>query len=388
MPWRETCAMDERVKFVADHLSQDCSLSELCRRYGVSRSTAYKWIERYGQCGPEGLLERSRAPKHHPNQTPAETEQKLIAMRQRYPRWGPRKLLAVLRRTDPQEGWPAASTAGDILKRHGLIPARRYRRHTPSYDRPFHAGSRPHEVWAADFKGWFKTGDGSRIDPLTISDWASRYLLCCQGLSRPNREEVRPQFEWAFREYGLPWTIRTDNGPPFASTGLGGLSKLSVWWIRLGIWPERIRPAHPEDNGRHERMHKTLKESVARPPKATVGAQQEAFDHFRREYNEQRPHEALGMQSPSQCYQPSRRLFPERLPEVEYGSGIEVRRVRSNGQIKWAGEMLYLGEALIGEPVGLGQIDNERWLIHFGPVPLAVYHAASRSIKKWDLHTA
>jgi putative transposase len=264
MPWKETCAMDERLTFIAAHLKREYSVSELCRHFGISRPTAYKWIERYEQCGPEGFLERRRVPKHHPNETPAALQYKLIALRQRHPKWGPRKLLALLKRAEPEVSWPAVSTAGDILKRHGLTQARRYRRSTPSYDRPFYVASRPNDVWAADFKGWFKTGDGHRVDPLTISDWVSRYLLCCRGLERPIFEQVRPQFERAFREYGLPWAIRTDNGPPFASVGLGGLSRLSVWWIRLGIKPERIRPAHPEDNGRHERMHKTLKEPSRR----------------------------------------------------------------------------------------------------------------------------
>jgi transposase InsO family protein len=386
MPWKETCAMDERLKFIAAHLKREYSVSELCRHFGISRPTAYKWIERYEQCGPEGFWERRRVPKHHPNETPAALQYKLIALRQRHPKWGPRKLLALLRRAEPEVSWPAVSTAGDILKRHGLTQARRYRRSTPSYDRPFYVASRPNDVWAADFKGWFKTGDGHRVDPLTISDWVSRYLLCCRGLERPIFEQVRPQFERAFREYGLPWAIRTDNGPPFASTGLGGLSRLSVWWIRLGIKPERIRPAHPEDNGRHERMHKTLKESAARPPKATVGAQQEALDQFRQEYNELRPHEALGMQTPAECYQRSDREFPDGLPELDYGPEFKIRRVRSNGQIKWAGEKIFLSENLSGELVGLKPIDNDVWSIHFGPVPLATYHGFTRSIQRWGLH--
>ncbi len=386
MPWKETCAMDERIQFVADHLRQESSLSELCRFYGISRPTAYKWLERYGLYGPAGLLERSRAPKQHPNQTPAAIEERIIALRQRHPQWGPRKLLVRLEKQAPDQRWPAESTVGEILKRHGLTQARRVRRQTPGYEGPRHEGVSPNDVWAADFKGWFKTGDGCRVDPLTASDWKSRYLLCCHGPESTRYEHVRPEFKRTFREYGLPWAIRTDNGPPFASIGLGGLSRLSVWWVRLGIWPERIRPGHPEENGRHERIHKTLKEAVAKPPKATLRAQQKALERFRHEYNEQRPHEALGMQTPADCYQASQRPFPERLPEIEYGPGVEVRRVRSNGQIKWAGETLFLSEALIGEPVGLRQIDNEFWSIHFGPVPLAVYHAETCSIKRWDLH--
>ena len=386
MPWKETCAMDERLKFIAAHLEREYSVSELCRHFCISRPTAYKWIERYEQGGPEGFLERSRAPKHHRNETPAALQYKLIALRQRHPKWGPRKLLALLKRAEPEVSWPAVSTAGDILKRHGLTQARRYRRFTPRDERPFYVASRPNDVWAADFKGWFKTGDGHRVDPLTISDWVSRYLLRCRGLERPIFELVQPQFERVFREYGLPWAIRTDNGPPFASTGLGGLSRLSVWWIRLGIKPERIRPAHPEDNGRHERMHKTLKETAARPPKATVEDQQKALDQFRQEYNELRPHEALCMQTPAECYQRSDREFPDSLPELGYGPELQIRRVRSNGQIKWAGEKIFLSENLIGELVGLNRIDNDVWSIHFGPVPLATYHGFTRSIHRWGLY--
>jgi putative transposase len=336
MPWKETCAMDERIKFVAEHLRQERSLSELCRCYGISRPTAYKWLECYALHGLAGLLEKSRAPKQHPNRTPVAIEERIIAMRQRHPLWGPRKLLVRLEKEGPQQRWPATSTVGEILKRHGLTRARRIRRHTPGYEGPRHPGIRSNDIWAADFKGWFQTGDDCRVEPLTISDWVSRYLLCCHRPESITYWHVRPLFERSFREYGLPWAVRTDNGPPFASVGLGGLTRLSVWWVRLGIWPERIRPGHPEENGRHERIHKTLKEAVAQPPQATLQAQQEAFDRFRHEYNELRPHESLGMQTPAECYRPSERRYPERLPEIEYGPGVEVRRVRSNGQIKWA----------------------------------------------------
>jgi hypothetical protein len=241
-------------------------------------------------------------------------------------------------------------------------------------------GTGPNDVWAADFKGWFRTRGGKRIDPLTISDWASRYLICCQALQDTASPQVQMRFESAFREYGLPRAIRTDNGPPFASVGLGGLSRLSVWWIHLGIWPERIRPGHPEENGRHERMHRTLKAATAQPPRQTRVAQQAAFDIFRQEYNEQRPHESLGMKTPGEKYRVSQRPFPAHLPEVEYGPDFEVRRVRSNGQIKWAGEMLYMSDALVGESVGLRKIDNEVWSIHFGPLPLATYHSISQQL--------
>ena len=221
MPWKETCAMDERIQFVAEHLRQESTLSELSRLYGISRPTAYKWLERYALCGPAGLLERSRAPKQHPNQTPAAIEEQIIALRQRHPQWGPRKLLVTLQKKDLQERWPAESTVGEILKRHGLTQARRVRRQTPGYEGPRHEGVSPNDVWAADFKGWFKTGDGCRVDPLTASDWKSRYLLCCHGPESYRYEHVRPEFERTFREYGLPWAIRTDNGPPITVSAWG-----------------------------------------------------------------------------------------------------------------------------------------------------------------------
>lgn len=380
MPWKETCAMNERLKFVADNLEQDQSISELCRHYGISRPTAYKWIERYDQFGPEGLLEKGCAPKHHPNQTPADIEAKLVALKNKYRKWGPRKLLTRLKKKEPHVSWPALSTAGAILKRRGLTIPRKHRARTPPYQGLCHTGATPNDVWAADFKGWFKTRDGHRVDPLTITDWFSRYLICCQAVESTKGLPVKMQFERAFREYGMPWAIRTDNGPPFASIGLGGLSRLSVWWIRLGIWPERIRPGHPEENGRHERMHKTLKEYTIKPPCYTACAQQMVFNRFQQEYNEERPHESLEMQTPSEWYQTSDRTFPNRLPEIEYGHDFVIRRVRSDGQIKWQGKMLFMSESLIGEFVGLRKMDDEIWTIHFGPLVLATYSSQNQKL--------
>jgi transposase InsO family protein len=270
------------------------------------------------------------------------------------------------------------------LKRHGLILPRRRRRPAPEYTGPWHEGVNPNDVWAVDFKGWFRTGDGSRIDPLTITDWSSRYLLCCQVLESAKGFPVKMQFERVFREYGLPWAIRSDNGVPFASVGLGGLSRLSVWWMRLGIWPERIRPGHPEENGRHERMHKTLKEATAKPPHQTPHAQQAAFERFRQEYNQERPHEALSMQTPGEWYRASERKFPARLPEMEYRPDFKVRRVRTNGQIKWAGDMFYLSDALVGERVGLKQVDEALWMVHFGPLPLGTYNSWHKRFERYN----
>ncbi len=372
MPWKETCPMDERLKFIADCLKDEWSLSDLCQYYGISRKSGYKWVARYLAEGPSGLHDRSRAPNHHPNAVHKMIQDRIVAFRAEHPHWGPRKLVHRLRQLEPDTRWPAPSTVGEILKRHGLTVPRRRKRRTPPYTQPFREGLQPNDVWCADFKGWFRTQCGTRIDPLTISDAVSRYLLRCQALMRPTGTIAQAVFTAAFQEFGLPAAIRTDNGAPFASTGLGGLSRLSVWWLRLGILPERIRPGHPEENGRHERMHRTLKQATAKPPRATPKAQQQTFDRFRTEYNQERPHEALDMQTPAQHYQPSPRPFPARLPEIEYPSGYLVRRVRSNGQIRWQGRLIFVSEVLIGHRVGLIEVDNGTWRLDFGALKLAL----------------
>ena len=273
MPWKETCPMKERSRFVVEQESGRYAMAELCRIFGISRETGYKWVERYKAEGPPGLQDRSRAPRCHPNAVPEEVEAVILETRAAYPTWGPKKLRAWLQTHRPEEGWPAGSTIGEILERHGLTVPRKKRRRTPPYTEPFAACAGPNAVWCMDFKGWFRTGDGVRCDPLTISDAFSRYVLRCQALSDMREERVRPLCEAAFREFGLPWAIRTDNGSPFASRGIAGLSRLSVWWLRLGIVPERIEAGHPEQNGRHERMHRTLKAETASPPAPTVRGQ-------------------------------------------------------------------------------------------------------------------
>jgi transposase InsO family protein len=283
---------------------------------------------------------------------------------------------------EPEIIWPAPSTVGSILKRRGLVPRRRLRRQTPLFKGLQQNVEEPNDTWAADFKGWFKTQNGRRIDPLTITDLASRFLIRCQVVKKTNGIEVRAQFEKAFREYGLPQTIRSDNGPPFASVGLGGLSRLSVWWIRLGIMPERIRPGHPEENASHERFHLTLEQETTKPPKETPLCQQKAFNVFQQEFNGERPHEALDMQTPSERYRPSERLYPERLPEIEYPADFVVRRVRSNGEIKWGGDFAFISSALIGEWVGFKQLEKNIWTVHFGPLCLATFDSNLNQIKR------
>ncbi len=354
MPWKETSAMDQRMQLIADWLSGDYGKSELCQIYGISRPTADKWIGRYDEHGSEGLGDRRRAPHHHPNQTAEELRTLIVQTKLRRQKWGPKKVLDWLRQHRPELKWPADSTGGEILKRAGLVQPRHRRRRVPPYNQPFGVCSAPNQSWSADFKGDFLLGNGRRCYPLTISDNFSRYLLLCRGLARPSQEQVQPWFEWVFRQAGLPEVIRTDNGAPFASLALGGLSQLSKWWIKLGIKPERIQPGKPSQNGRHERMHRTLKDAVA--PQSNLHEQQRHYDPFQEEYNWERSHESLGRKTPGSAYCTSPRSYPAKLPEVQYESGVTVRKVRQNGEIKWRGELLYVSTVLAKEPVGLKPI--------------------------------
>jgi transposase InsO family protein len=375
MPWKETHVEEERMRFVAACLDEesDWTMSELCEAFGVSRKTGYKWLERYEEFGVQGLRDQCRAPKTRPNAMAAAVVKRLLELRRRHRFWGPRKIVAWLEREEPTISWPAVSTAGEILKRHGLVGPRRRRRRAVAQGTGLSQPRQPNDQWSADFKGWFRTQDGKRCDPLTISDGFSRFLLRCRVVERPDEEHVRPVFRSTFREYGVPLVLRTDNGPPFASTAaLGGLTRLSAWWVKLGIAAERIDPGEPQQNGRHERMHETLKQETARPPRANARAQQRAFDDFWYVYNFERPHQALGDTPPAQVYEASPRLYPEREPELEYPGHFEVRRVRTSGEIKWQGKFLYLSQALIGEPVGLEPISERHWRMVFGPVPLGL----------------
>ena len=287
----------------------------------------------------------------------------------------------VLERDQPGPSWPAASTMGEMLKREGLVVARKKRRKTAPYTQPLAHADGPNRVWCADFKGWFRTGDGERIDPLTISDAHSRYLLRCQAVAKTDTARVQAIFEAAFREYGLPQAIRTDNGPPFASTAIAGLSRLAVWWIKLGIVAERIEAGQPQQNGRHERMHRTLKQEVAMPPAQDRRAQQRALENFRQEYNEVRPHEALAMETPASLYEPSPRPYPARVPEPEYPATMLVRSVRAHGHFRWQKRHdVFLSEVLWGERVGLLPIDERWYTVYFADVPLARFDSWRRRV--------
>ena len=343
---------------------------EICRRYGVSRKTGYKIAGRYELEGPAGLADRSRAPHDHPNAVGEEDEAAILAVREKHPSWGPKKIKAWLERRHESRRWPAASTIGTILERHGLAVRRRLSRHGAPSPSPLSPAAQANDVWGIDFKGWFRTGDGARCDPLSISDLASRYVIRLQAVARPDEAHVWPVLDAAFREFGLPAVMRSDNGPPFASVAAGGLSRLSVKLIKAGVIPERIKPGKPQQNGRHERLHRTVKAETARPPAATLRAQQRRFDDFRRVFNEERPHEALGQETPAAHFAPAARSFAGRLNEPEYAADHHVRRVRQNGEIRWAGTLVFISEALTGEPVGIVESDDGRYAVHFGPLLL------------------
>lgn len=371
MPWRENCAMDERLRFVSDSQSGLWTMTELCERYEISRKTGYKWLERYRTEGAAGLSERSRAPHLHGRATPAAVVEAIVSLRQDRPSWGPRKIIAKLSAREPSLEWPSASTAGEILKRAGLVGARRYRRRGPPRLYELTTPQHANHVWGADHKGWVRLGDGSRVEPLTITDGFSRYLLCAAPSTNTTQAQARPLFERAFEEHGLPDVIRSDNGPPFASTGVTGLTALGVWWIKLGIAHERIDPGHPQQNGRHERMHLTLLEAM-RPPSKNLAEQATRLQAFVKDYNEERPHEALGQKPPASVYASSPRKLPGRLPEPEYPAEAAARRVRSNGEIKWRGETVFVSEALIGEVVAVEETEDGAFYVRFFDHPLGV----------------
>jgi transposase InsO family protein len=368
MPWKDLRVEQLRLLLIQDH-EEGASISELAGIYAVSRKTIYKWLERHEEQGVAGLADRSRRPHESPHQVSAAVEQAIVEARQRW-KWGPRKLRVKLCERDGSRQWPSVSTIASVLKNKGLVVNRRRRAHTPIQAPPYAAADEPNAVWCADFKGHFATGDGTRIDPLTITDAASRYLLRCQIVERTDFAHAQAVFEAAFREFGLPAIIHTDNGVPFASVAPGGLSRLSMWFLRLGITPERSRPASPQDNGSHERMHRTLKQATATPAQPTARLQQKAFDDFRSEFNDHRPHEALGDLTPAACYRRSDRTYPRCVPEMQYADDVEVRLVSQQGSVRWRGERTFISEVFRYEPLGLKPID-ERWLeVYYGPISL------------------
>ena len=376
MPWTEWKIMDQREQFVRDYLTGDYPKGALCAAYGISRPTGDKWLARYHAQGVAGLADVARRPHTQPHRTPDAVVAAILRMKHRHPSFGPKKIRDRLCAVASDATWPVDSTVGAILKRAGLV---RPRRRVPGDPQRLSHGMAAAPLWSADFKGDFRMGNGERCYPLTVMDQASRYLLRCQGLAQPTTAAVQPWFTWLFHEYGLPTAIRTDNGPPFASTALGGLSRLAAWWVRLGIRPERIRPGTPSENGGHERMHRALKAAVG-PPAASLAAQQRRFAAFVEEYNWARSHEALGRQTPGRVYQPSPRAYPTKLPPIEYGAETQVRRVRHNGAVKWRGQVLYLSEVLAQEPVGFTQLGETTWVVHYSFHRLGTWDEQTRRI--------
>jgi transposase InsO family protein len=357
--------MEERERFVRDHREGFYAMVELCARYGVSRKTGYKWLARFEDGGRQALRDQSRAPRHCPHRIADDVARLICDARRQHPSWGPQKLLDWLTPRHPALVLPATSTAGDLLARRGLVKKRRRRR------QHLHPGvvptttTAPNDLWTADFKGHFRTRDSIYCYPLTIADLHTRYLLACHGLLSTKGHGVRPVFDRLFREYGLPRAIRTDNGVPFATTGIHGLSQLNVWWLRLGIQHQRILPAHPQQNGAHERMHKTLKGEAIRPPRSTLVTQQRAFTAFRRLYNDERPHQALQGRPPAALYRPSPRVYTGTLPPVAYPGHFIVKRVTNAGTIRLKKRLLFIANALKQHPVGLEEAADGVWSIHF-----------------------
>jgi transposase InsO family protein len=374
--------MDERMRFIVEWQQREGKVAELCRRFGISRKTGHKLIGRYTAEGMDGLGDRSRAPHHHPHAMSEETEDDVVGVRECHPSWGPKKIRHWLVDKRPERAWPAQSTIGALLDRRGLVKSRRLRRHVPPGATPLSVCEVANDVWGVDFKGWFQTGDGRRCDPLSLSDLASRFVVRLRVVRRADTEHVWPILDAAFREFGAPKVMRSDNGPPFASPGVGGLSRLAVRLIKVGVLPERIAPGKPQQNGRHERLHRTLKEETASPPAANARQQQRRFDEFRRIFNEERPHEALGQTPPAAHFHPPARPYSGRPREPEYAGDQVVRRVRSTGQIKWNGGLVFLGEALIREPVGLVEGDHGCWQVHYGPIELGTIDAAGNFARR------
>lgn len=369
MPWETTNVIEARIRLVVAYVSRQVTMVSLCLRYGVSRKTAYKWVKQYLDLGVPGLSDRSRAPVSGRHWTRQSTVDLIIQMRRAHPRWGPRKIVSRLAQLHPKRRLPSATTAHDILKRAGLVRKRRTRARWRATEGRCVEVTRANALWTIDFKGQFRMLNGQYCYPLTVVDAYSRKILGCIALPDPTFNATWSAFEKLFLIYGLPDAIHSDNGEPFASRSVGSLSRLSVRFIRLGIRIERSRPGRPQDNGSHERMHRTLKDETTKPPEANLRAQQIRFDAFVTEFNDERPHEAHGQRQPSRFYRPSRRAYHAAAAPIQYPAAFLTRRLTVRGNIKWKGSLIFLSEVLVGERVGLAFEDNQ-WLVYFGPVLL------------------
>lgn len=384
MPWTETEPMNEKIKFISAYLGKkEESFTVLCTRFNITTKTGYKYVNRYKELGIDGLKESSRATRTHPNQISSYVEENILEVKARYPTWGAKKIFNWLIQERGDCSWPVKSTIETVLKRHHLIKSSKRQRRVTSYKEPLALCTRPNDIWSIDYKGQFKLGNNQFCYPLTVTDNFSRYLFAVDGAYEISGKQTKNVLMQLFNEFGLPLFIRSDNGSPFATNGLGGLSKISVWLIKLGITPERIRKGHPEENGRHERMHFTLKQETTRPPKSNLREQQECFDNFKLIFNEQRPHEGIQFNRPARLYTPSERKLPHKLNEVEYDSSfLDTRRIRTNGTMKWIGKEIFVSETLIGETIGLKPYSDEEWLIHFSHLPIGIFNEKTLQISK------
>lgn len=382
MAWKEENPVGERKTLVEAFMTGRYEMAELLAIFAVSRKTAYKYISRFKEFGVPGLEDMSRASHTHPNKVSEAVCEVLIATKHAHPRYGPLKVLQYLERTRPDLILPAASTIGSLFKREGLVRSRARRRPLVDQKRPrIGEITGPLQLINMDFKGQFRTCDGLYCDPLTVTDTYSHSVLLCKGMLSPNFVDTKKALEVCFREHGVPDAERSDNGEPFVSSrSLGGLSRLGIWFVRLGIVRHRSRPGCPQDNGLHERMHRTLKDETARPPGRNLADQQSRFDLFVPDYNHERPHQTLGGKTPGSLYKPALKTFPERLPKVEYDSYLEVRQVRTDGTIKWKGKHVYMGEAFVGEPIGLEETAHGIWSLRFGPLVIGILDEQSARI--------
>jgi transposase InsO family protein len=384
MPWRECSVMEERLRFVARLLDGE-GMSEVCREFGISRKTGYKIYNRYRQEGLHALSDRSRRPVRYANQLPEPIERTIVETKKDKPHWGARKIRELLvRRLAGEVRIPARSTVHAVLDRHGLVQRARERRRSKAEGTPLSQAVVPNDMWCADFKGEFKLGNGPYCYPLTVTDQASRYLLLAEALESTKEAPVIEAFLRLFKERGLPAAIRSDNGLPFASpNGLYNLSKLSVWWLRLGIAIERIKPGHPQQNGRHERMHRTLKQETTRPPGMNILQQQARFDAFLSEFNEERPHEALAMRCPAELYAPSSRPY-QGLPELEYPFHDRDILVTACGRICMHRKKINISTVLAGQRLGIKEVDDGIWLVSFMQYDLGYIDLEQRTLQTID----
>ncbi|RPI97000.1 MAG: IS481 family transposase [Chloroflexi bacterium] len=379
MPWKESTAMDERCRFARSYLTGAYQMSELCAWYRISRPTGYKWVERYDRGGQAAMAERSRAPHRCPHRMSPALQTWFIQARRQYG-WGARKLLKIFRNQHPRRRSPSRTAICELFKRQGLAQGRRRATRRRHGGGPRVAVSAPNQLWTIDFKGHFRTGDHRWCYPLTLMDQHSRYLLLCRGQLDCSAHPAEQRIRQAFRQYGLPARIHSDNGAPFASGAIAGLSQMSVQWLKLGIRIERSRPACPQDNGAHERLHRTLKEHATRPAAKNLRAQQRRFSVFLREYNELRPHESLNDHPPAKFYQPSPRAYPARIPKPQYPEHFEVRRVSHNGYVKWRAQAVFVSLALANEDIAFEQIDEALWSLHFYHQLLGRFDAQTRKL--------